>query len=142
MKLSLVNALDSDFEFLLNLRMKTMDEHLRNAGLFLTLEQHSARVKDKFQLSHIILAGTQRVGFIKFENSASNIVIHQFQVLSEHQGKGYGREVLNHILSNGHGKVVCLTALKQNPAYRLYKSLGFIKVGEDTYEYHLECKTR
>lgn len=140
MDLSLSKASNSDFEFLLNLRLKTMDTHLRNAGLFLTEEQHRNRVKEKFELSHIIRADGLNIGLVKFEETATSITIFQIQILPEFQGKGYGKSILKNLISKARNKIACLSVLKENPALRLYQSLGFTIVDEDNYEYHLEYK--
>ena len=140
MDFTLYQASDSDMAFLLELRLKTMDEHLKNAGLFLTKQQHRDRVRDNFKLAHIISVDCQKIGFIKLEMSAAKITIFQFQILPEYQGKGYGRRILSNFMSEAKNKSVCLSVLKANPAYKLYQRLGFTKVDEDDYEYHLEYK--
>jgi ribosomal protein S18 acetylase RimI-like enzyme len=60
----------------------------------------------------------------------------------EFQGRGYGSQVVDDVVSRSSGKVVSLSVLKANPAYKLYLRLGFSLVGEDEYEYHLQnqCK--
>lgn len=138
MDITLSKATAHDFEFLLDLRLKTMDEHLKNAGVFLSANQHRARVSEKFELSHLISVSDQKIGFVKFVTSARTITVFQIQILPEYQGKGYGKHVLNRFISEG--KLVCLSVLKLNPAYMLYKQLGFKAVGEDEYEYHLEYR--
>lgn len=123
MELSLVKALHSDFDFLLTLRLKTMDEHLKNAGLHLTEAQHRARVNEKFECSHIIIWNAEKIGLVKYEMSAFTLIIYQIQILPEYQGRGLGARVLKDLMTKTDSEKVCLTVLKDNPAFRLYKSL-------------------
>ena len=137
MNFSLTQATDSDFPFLLDLRLKTMQAHLEAQGIFLTQPEHRERVAFKYPLAQIILIDNQQAGLLKLEESESALDIHQFQLLPQFQGMGYGRKILNQVIHRAGLKPVNLSVLKKNPAYRLYLSAGFIQVGEDQHEYHL-----
>ncbi|GGF80319.1 GNAT family N-acetyltransferase [Alteromonas lipolytica] len=130
-------ASDADFAFLLALRLSTMDEHLKKAGLFLTPAQHEDRVRENFALSQVVSVNDEPVGLLKYDESSQAITVYQLQILPQFQGRGYGGGILRELMSRAGNKTVSLGVLKDNPAYHLYKRLGFIVVGEDQYEYHM-----
>ncbi len=61
-----IKATVLDKPYLLTLRLNTMVEHLEKQGLFLSLEQHQARVAEHFEHSHLVFAEAQCVGLAKF----------------------------------------------------------------------------
>lgn len=138
MDIQLVPATETDKDFLLQLRLQTMAEHLEVSGQFLSLEEHAARVAYEYQHSHIIKIESKIIGMLKYKHDDNCVDIMQLQIAPEHQRKGYGRRVMNKLISDANGKVVSLKVLKANPAFRLYLDLGFFVVGEDEYEYHLQ----
>jgi ribosomal protein S18 acetylase RimI-like enzyme len=138
MDFSLVEATDSDFKFLLSLRLETMDVHLKTAGINLTQQEHKDRVLFKYNLSKILVFDNNKGGLLKLEERESEIEVLQFQILPKFQGKGYGQEVIAYLCNYAGKKSIKLNVLKQNPAYRLYQKMGFTKFGEDKYEYHLQ----
>lgn len=140
MKLDFVKATDKDFDFLFNLRLKTMVSHLEKAGLYLTREQQYERVTYEYKCSHLIRVCGSLIGLLKFKENEKTIEIMQLQILPEFQGKGYGKSVIKHVIAIAGSKDISLTVLKNNPAYRLYTRLGFATVDEDKYEYHLQYK--
>jgi ribosomal protein S18 acetylase RimI-like enzyme len=64
---------------------------------------------------------------LKVVRSPTEWRVSQSQLLPEHQGKGIGTQLLQHVLASAGsaGLVVTLSALKINPAVRLYRRLGF-----------------
>ncbi|MEW9798599.1 GNAT family N-acetyltransferase [Alteromonas sp. CYL-A6] len=138
MDYQLVRATQEDAEFLLALRLQTMNEHLEAAGLYLTAAEHKARVAHQYEHSYLIYFDGVCVGLLKYEDQPASVYVMQFQLLPAHQGKGYGRAILADVIKRAGEKPVRLTVLKQNPAKRLYYSMGFELVGEDEHEYHLQ----
>ncbi|SEK80054.1 Acetyltransferase (GNAT) family protein [Aquimarina amphilecti] len=140
MNIELIKAKDEDIVFLLQLRKQTMIEHLEKAGLFLSEDQHLARVNFHFDSSYVIQLNESKVGVLKYLDTNGAIEILQLQILPEFQGKGIGKYLLNHIiqLSDDLNKVVRLKVLKENPAKFLYERNGFKIVGEDPFEFHME----
>ena len=88
-----------DIDFLLELRRKTMTQHLLAAGVRMTDEQHLARIKEQFYESHIILADRKPIGLLKMgvlslNNTGKSLHIRQLQITPKYQGKGIGSKVL------------------------------------------------
>lgn len=134
---SLVQATEADFDKLLSLRLMTMPAHLEKAGLFLSVDQHNARVSEDYSCSFIIYCEHQMVGMLKYRNLDHCINIMQLQIFPAFQNKGIGRGVLTQLIEINKGKRVELTVLKDNPAKDLYLRLGFTVIGEDDYEYFM-----
>ena len=114
-----VAVTEQDKAYLLDLRLNTMVEHLENQGLFLSLEQHQARVAEHFEHSHLVL-----------------ISLLQLQIAPKEQGKGLGTKVFDAL--KAQTAEINLTVLKANPAYGLYQRAGFKTLGEDDYEFHMQ----
>lgn len=140
MKAELVKASSEDKAFLLKLRKLTMVEHLERAGLYLSDEEHEFRLNDAFDCSHIVVYSGVNIGLAKFRESAGKLEILQIQILPEYQGMGLGRRLTEELISTARSKglKVVLTVLKNNPAAKLYESLGFKIAGEDDYEFFME----
>ncbi|MBH0022124.1 GNAT family N-acetyltransferase [Pseudoalteromonas sp. SWXJ133] len=64
----------------------------------------------------------------------------QLQIHPLHQNKGYGKAVIEQVITSAQSKPIKLTVLKNNPALELYKRLGFTIAGEDNYEYHMQTR--
>jgi len=133
-----VAATEQDKAYLLDLRLNTMVGHLENQGLFLSLEQHQARVAEHFEHSHLVLNDGQCVGAAKFIVSDKTISLLQLQIAPKQQGKGLGTQVLNAL--KAQASEINLTVLKANPAYGLYQRAGFKTLGADDYEFHMQWR--
>ncbi|WP_440053086.1 GNAT family N-acetyltransferase [Pseudoalteromonas sp. T1lg65] len=132
-----VKAKDKDFAYLLSLRKETMVPHLEQAGLFLTDEDHKARVLYEYAASHIIYLNGRPIGLAKFKPDGQQYQLFQLQIEPRMQGKGFGSKVINTLLSRFADKDWTLTVLKQNPAKRLYEQSGFVTFDEDEHEFHM-----
>lgn len=140
MDFTLIKVKETDIPFLLELRMSTMSEHFEKANVSLSTAHHLELVKENFDRMFFVLFNNIKIGMLKYEETNSVCKIYQLQVMPIHQGKGYGRNVLSWFIKNTKCEAIELNVLKQNRALNLYTSLGFIKVGEDEYEYHLRHK--
>lgn len=135
--LTLRKAKEDDVSFLVELRLSTMDEHMINAGLVLSVDEHKERVLYQYECFHLVLDNKSVIGAVKFEDTDSCLYIHQIQVVPTQQGKGYGRQIISQLIQKTAQAKVELKVLKQNPAFRLYTAIGFEVIGEDEFEYHL-----
>lgn len=136
-------ATPTDKAFLLELRKLSMSEHLVNAGIVMTDEQHMARINEHFNDSTIIICDGENCGLIKLGLFINSIHIRQFQMLPQFQGKGIGAEVLRIVKRKAAQKhlPVTLNVLHKNPAKFLYLRQGFIVVSENDLEYAMLCPT-
>jgi ribosomal protein S18 acetylase RimI-like enzyme len=125
-------ALESDVPFLLELRRQTMGPVHTAAGIDQSPELIEARVRSNFDCAEIIELNGRPIGLLKVIRSPTEWRVSQIQLLPEHQGKGIGTQLLQEVLDSARaaGLVVTLSALKINPAVRLYRRLGFTAASE------------
>ncbi|MGE8534525.1 MAG: GNAT family N-acetyltransferase [Chryseobacterium sp.] len=135
-------ATDNDIDYLLDLRMKTMNPHYETSGLSTDRDTTLQRVLYQFEKADIILLDNQPVGLLKVDRTFTNIEVLQLQIDPSQQGKGLGKKILSDILEEASlaGKTVSLSVLKTNKAQHLYISLGFKITGEDEYSYFMETE--
>ncbi len=114
-----------------------MVEHLEKAEIYLSDEEHKARIDKYFEGAYIILASHKKGGLLKCIDTKDKIEILQFQVLPEYQGKGIGKYILKRVISKAksENKNLIIKVLKENPARYLYEQKGFKIVGEDQFEF-------
>ncbi len=119
-----------------------MVEHLENAGIYLSEDEHKSRVDKEFDASYIIMQSDQRVGLLKCLESKNTFEIIQIQILPECQGKGIGKEVLSQLITKAKtlNKTLTLKVLKKNPAKEFYERMGFRVIAQDRYEYDMIWK--
>ncbi|WP_288436472.1 GNAT family N-acetyltransferase [uncultured Chryseobacterium sp.] len=133
---------ENDIDFLLALRIKTMNPHYETSGLSTERETTLQRVLYQFDKANIIFLDNQPIGLLKVDRTFTNIEVLQLQIDPSQQGKGLGKKILMDILEEASlaGKTVSLSVLKTNKAQHLYKSLGFRIVDEDQYSYFMETE--
>jgi len=142
MNISLRPALESDIDFLIDLRDATMRDYLEQMDMPVSYEDYLARIEYKFDCAQIVTLDEVPIGLFKAEHQAESKLwnIIQIQVHPAYQNSKIGSYLLKSVIDNARsaqGKVG-LSVLKSNPAYQLYQRLGFEKVSEDQYEYQLE----
>ncbi|GEA07808.1 hypothetical protein KUL42_25690 [Alteromonas sp. KUL42] len=140
MNFNFQQATKCDRDYLLALRKLTMVEHLERSGQFLSDKEHEFRLDDKYHCSYLVHFNNTLIGTLKYQSTELEVEIMQVQIHPDHQNKGYGRTIIQQVISSAQSKVVSLTVLKENPALQLYLRLGFKIVGEDMYEYHMQFK--
>ncbi|WP_039917853.1 GNAT family N-acetyltransferase [Cellvibrio mixtus] len=131
-------ATEKDKQFLLQLRIATMNRHISNAGLEPNHENHIERINYRFESAQIIEYAGQSIGLLKVVKEGSVWDLVQIQLDSNFQGKGLGRKIIQSVIveAKENGARVKLSVFKKNPALGLYLSLGFITYmeTENTYE--------
>lgn len=142
LKLKYRKASESDLDFLLDLRMKTMNEHYANSSLPTDRESTLQRVLYQFEKANIILFNNEPIGLLKIDRSKDKIEVLQLQVDPGQQGKGLGKMILKEIIEEALSsqKPVVLSVLKTNKAQNLYSSLGFVTIDENDHSYIMECQ--
>ncbi len=135
-------ALLADLPFLLQLRLETMEEHLKNEGIHLSREEHEERILDKIKNAKIVLNKNQEIGFLKVIENQEGCEIEQFQIARAYQGKGIGKRILLQLIqqANQDKTLISLSVLKKNKAQLLYEKVGFVKVGADENSFFMEKK--
>lgn len=141
-EISFRKATKDEVPFLLNLRINTMDEHLRKAKISLTKEQHLARIYEFFNDSYLILYKQTPVGLLKLGVKNKHLHIRQLQIQPEFQSKGIGGMVLM-VVKKQAKKLqypISLNVLHQNPAKNLYSRHGFKAISENEIEVQMQCE--
>jgi ribosomal protein S18 acetylase RimI-like enzyme len=125
-------ATEADVPFLLELRRRTMTEHLQRSGVEPSQSERIERVRANFACAEIVLLSGTPVGLLKVVRSQDNWDLVQIQILPEKQGGGLGSSILGKLLADADDArvSVSLSVLRANPARRLYERLGFRIVGE------------
>jgi ribosomal protein S18 acetylase RimI-like enzyme len=126
-------CLNTDIEYLLWLRKKTMNEHLINSGMDVSDEYHLNRIMFQFDEAKIILLNQQKIGLLKICEHQNNVEIIQIQIEPSSQGKGIGQKIIKSIIERLSEKKASLTlsVLKGNRAKKLYESIGFKAIIEN-----------
>lgn len=137
--ISFAQAQNSDLTFLLQLRKQTMGQHLTDAGIAMSDEQHIVRIKEFFLDSNIIYGNNEPIGLIKLGLFTDRIHIRQFQILNQYQNKGIGKQVLLLVQQKASKKNlrITLNVLLKNPAKALYERCGFLIESENALEYQM-----
>ena len=145
-EISLRKANLSDVDFLLKLRKETMNEHLKNADIHLTLEQHKERILHKFEDAKIILYKRKEIGLLKLEKNQKGYEIIQFQIEVKNQGKGFGNKVLSALIkiANEENISITLSVLKANKVRFFYEKKGFtiIRENKESFFMRKECDSK
>ncbi|MGI9651290.1 GNAT family N-acetyltransferase [Chryseobacterium sp. RLHN22] len=130
-------ATENDLDFLLDLRVKTMNEHLINSGLLIDKDAHLQRILYKFEDAHILIYKETTIGLLKIQHRKTEIEIIQLQILPAFQGNGLGKYILNMIIEEASltKTPITLSVLKINPALKLYLRTGFKIVEENEHSF-------
>ena len=126
-------ATETDIEYLLWLRKKTMDEYLASSGIRSNEEDQLLRIQYLFDQAKIVILNNENIGLLKLDENENRIEIVQIQIDPNFQKKGFGKQIIEAILEDAKtkNKEVFLSVLKVNPAQELYSRLGFKIIGED-----------
>ncbi|MDG1752301.1 MAG: GNAT family N-acetyltransferase [Thalassotalea sp.] len=128
-----------DKPFLLELRKASMTEHLAQAGIVLSDEQHFERIDEFFADSHIIYKDEEKIGLVKFALLEEHLHIRQFQIMPAFHNCGIGSRVLALLKKKAQERNIAITlnVLLENPALKLYQRHGFIIEKETQLEYQM-----
>ncbi|WP_299494444.1 GNAT family N-acetyltransferase [uncultured Shewanella sp.] len=141
MEVNLRAAREEDVQFLLDLRMMTMGAYLENAGVPCTEEENLFRIRYHFEDAQIIEIGNKKAGLFKTSYLADKKqwYLFQIQVHPEFQNLKIGSDLINKLIyrAKQQDESVGLSVLKSNPAFNLYRKLGFKVVEENEHEFEL-----
>ncbi|WP_165312966.1 GNAT family N-acetyltransferase [Vibrio ziniensis] len=142
MEYSLRKAVESDVEFLVELRETTMGKYLREVGMPTGREAYLERVYYAFDQAEIIVINNSSAGLFKaqFNQDINEWYLVQVQLHPDFQNKGIANRLISQLMSKAKttGSTVGLSVVKTNPAQRLYERLGFVRVGETDFEYLMQ----
>ena len=121
------DATPQDIDYLTQLRLRTIHEHIRNAGTDLSYEEHELRARTRLECCSILSLSSRTVGMIKVRREAGSWTIEQLQIEPEFQRRGLGASVVRELQQDAKasGVDLLLSVLSVNPALSLYRRLGF-----------------
>jgi len=141
---SLRQAVDSDVDFLLNLRDITMGKYLKDCGMPRTKDAYLSRILYEFEHAKIIEVEDSSAGLFKakFNEGSNEWYLVQIQIHPNYQNKKIASSLISMLIDKANltGSTVGLSVLKTNPAKHLYSKLGFVTVGENELEYLMQHK--
>jgi len=135
-------ATENDLDFLLNLRIKTMNNHLESSGFPTDKDTHLKRIQYEFETAKILMYRNEDMGLLKVKSDDNQIEIIQLQIHPDFQGKGFGKRILEMIIEESliSEIPVYLSVLKTNPAQKLYTRAGFRTVEENDHSFIMKFK--
>lgn len=126
-------AVADDIQFLVELRLQTIDEHIRRAGTVLSVDEHRSRAASHLSSCTIFEVKAAPIGMIKILRSEQVWTVEQLQLLPQVQRLGLGTSIMRGLQQEAEqaGVLLTLGVLAGNPALRLYERLGFRLVSQD-----------
>lgn len=141
MDISLRKALESDINFLIDLRDITMRPHLEQVGMPTTRDEYIKRISYEFDAAQVIELDGLPVGLFKvvYYEDINQWYIIQIQIHPGYQNLKIGSDLIRSITDKAlhMGASVGLSVIKTNPALKLYLRLGFEQVSESEHEFNL-----
>jgi ribosomal protein S18 acetylase RimI-like enzyme len=127
MEFVLREVTENDFDWLYNLRAKTMSKYINDSGDQFTLESQAERIMKEYESIKIVRFENQDIGMFKVKRDADKWEIIQIQLLPDYQRMGIGTQLIQNLQmeASQQGIAIFLSVLKGNPAKRLYERLGF-----------------
>jgi ribosomal protein S18 acetylase RimI-like enzyme len=103
-------------------------------------EESQFRHQLDLSAAQVLRSNDLEVGFIMAPIKDGARWIHTICIVSEHQRKGIGTEVLRRVIAQAkeHKMSLYLSVLKVNPARRLYERLGFKIIEESKHHFRMK----
>lgn len=144
---------DNDKPFLSMLYASTREEELRPVPWSDAEKKNFLQMQFDAQHTHyqahypdarfeIILIDNVPIGRLYQETWPSQIRVIDIALLPEFRGKGMGQQLMQGVMDQATkiGKAVSIHVEHNNPAMRLYKRLGFQKIGDKGVYFLMEWK--
>ncbi|SFB02268.1 Acetyltransferase (GNAT) domain-containing protein [Collimonas sp. OK607] len=134
---TLVQAVESDFEELVALRIAAMRESLERVGRF-----DPVRARERFRANfsashtrHVILNGL-KVGFVAVKPAQDQLLLDHLYIRPGNQGQGIGAAVLARICKEADDQSMPLRvgALRGSDSNRFYQRNGFEFLAEEEWD--------
>jgi GNAT superfamily N-acetyltransferase len=134
---------EADFESLLDLSVRVLRPDLERVGRF-DPERRRARMRaacDPATLRVIEIDG-RLVGCIAAMPAADHVEVHSFYLEPSVQGRGLGGAVFSALLADHPGLPIRIEILKGSPAHRFWEKQGFVRIGEQEFDWLYERPVR
>ncbi|WP_211443578.1 GNAT family N-acetyltransferase [Collimonas humicola] len=135
--ITLIQAVETDFEELVALRIAAMRESLERIGRF-----DPVRARERFRSgfsandTRHISADGQRLGFVVVKPGQDQLLLDHLYIRPGHQGQGIGAAVLAQIFKEADALALPLRvgALRGSDANRFYQRHGFELLAEEEWD--------
>lgn len=130
---------EADFEPLLDLSIRVLRADLDRVGRF-DADRRRARMRVGFDpavLSAIECDG-RLLGCIAALPAPDHVEVHSFYLEPDTQGRGLGAAVFASVAARHPGLPVRIEVLKGSPVHRFWEKQGFIRSGEQDFDWLYE----
>ncbi|WP_442784030.1 GNAT family N-acetyltransferase [Collimonas fungivorans] len=135
--ISLIQAIETDFEELLALRIDAMRESLERIGRFDPVRARE-RLRSSFSAMHTrhVAVDGQRLGFVVVKPAHGQLLLDHLYIRPGNQGKGIGAAVLAQVFKEADALSlpVRVGALRGSDANRFYQRHGFEFLAEEEWD--------
>jgi GNAT superfamily N-acetyltransferase len=132
-------AAEADFEYVLDLSIRTMREHLERNGRF-DPARRRARMRQHMDAGslHLIERDGAVLGCLGLTERGAAMELHSVFLEPGLQGRGLGAEVFAALRAAHPGRPWWIEVLKGSPARRFWERQGFVLTGEAPFDWILE----
>lgn len=126
---------------LAELRARAMRDSLDTLGRYDEVRVRQ-RLLDSYQPrnTHVVYRQGKLIGFYVIEKCLDAYGLRHFYLDTPYQGQGFGEIILEHIQSFYTDLPIRLNALKGSRVNAFYQHHGFVKTGEEEYDFHYEYR--
>jgi N-acetylglutamate synthase-like GNAT family acetyltransferase len=133
-------ATEAEFDYVLDLSIRTMRAHLERIGRF-DPDRRRGRMRQHLDAGSLRLV--ERDGAVLgclglYPRGAAQMELHSVFLEPALQGRGLGAEVFAALRAAHPGKGWWIEVLKQSPARRFWERQGFVLTGEAPFDWILE----
>ena len=131
---------DSDEVYLWDTYVQAMKPHIKNIWGWEDDWQKKDFVKklDNYQ-TFLLKFENSNIGYVQFKNNSKDLFINMLILSPSWQSKGFGKSVLDQLLTSNSNKKLSLRCFKVNQsAYDFYQREGFSVIGSDDNFFMLE----
>jgi len=136
------SALEPDASFAYEVRESSMRKYVVETGGRWDEDEVRRQIAEDIRLTKlsVVEMNQQPVGILRVDDHPGHVDIDQMFLLREHQRKGIGTVLLQHILARARQRKVPvrLWVLRVNPARTLYERVGFSVFEETAASLHLQ----
>jgi N-acetylglutamate synthase-like GNAT family acetyltransferase len=132
-------ATEADFEYLLDLSIRTMRVHLERIGRY-DPDRRRMRMRQHLEAGslHVIERDGAVLGCLGLYDRGVHIELHSVFIEPALQRGGLGAAVFDALRAQHPGRAWWIEVLKESPARRFWERQGFRLTGEQPFDWVLE----
>jgi N-acetylglutamate synthase-like GNAT family acetyltransferase len=132
-------ATEADFEYVLDLSIRTMRTHLERIGRY-DPERRRARMRQHLDAGslHMIERDAATLGCCGLYDRGERMELHSVFLEPALHGRGLGADIFAALRAAHPGRAWWIEVLKESPARRFWERQGFVLTGEAPFDWILE----